>query len=93
MIRSESLKQWDGTVAPNLSAIRGRCEWLAYYSRDLVSLVAHLPVRPAWETQARDDLDTAERELTIALAKVKEAQRQYDNLPRMMDAPALEAAE
>ena len=86
MIRSESMKQWDGKVAPNLSAIEGRCQWLAHYSRDLVSLVERLPIRPAWMSRARDELDTAERELTIALAKVKEAQRQYDNLPRMMEA-------
>jgi hypothetical protein len=38
-------------------------------------------MRPAWEAMARESLVDAERELLIALAVVRAAKDQYDNLP------------
>ena len=86
MIHSESMKQWDGQTQPGLHNIRWACERIQKYANDVQQAALHLPCRPAWQTWARDDLDKAERELTAALARVRDAQRQYDNLPRMMEA-------
>lgn len=86
MTRSPSLKQWDDHVSPRLSAIANRCLWITDKSSELENIVRGIPVRPAWETVARDELNRAEIALVRALAAVRQAQAKYDALPIMIEA-------
>lgn len=86
MLRSPSLKQWDEQVSPRLTAIDNRCRWITEKAADLEQIVSGIPVRPAWETMARDELNNAEIALVRALAAVRQAQARYDALPPMIEA-------
>jgi len=80
-----TLDEWDRRIAPRLNKIQGASGWLSHYAKDLQSSINGLSARPAWETLAREYLNTAERELMMALAVVRATRDIYDNLPIIIE--------
>lgn len=54
------LKQWDTEIAPHLHNIERHCQWIRYYTTELVKCIELLKERPAFETKAQTDLEAAE---------------------------------
>jgi hypothetical protein len=79
------LAEWDKNIAPKLNKISGAAGWLCHYAKDIQSAANALPARPAWESLAREYLNSAERELMIALATVRGVRDVYDNLPVIVE--------
>lgn len=76
-----NLDEWDQRIGPRLQDLEFSGESIARNSRIIQNCIGALPVRPAWESKAREALNNAEIELRMALAVVQTAQRAYDNLP------------
>lgn len=64
--------------------------WITYHSREISEVMLLVKERPDWRTAMQAELQRAKDELTDALERIAEAQRDYDELPT---APLLEAAE
>ena len=74
------LEEWDRRIGPRLQDIEYSGNAIARHARHIQEKTHALPVRPAWESKARNSLNEAEKELRVALAMVKTAQNAYDNL-------------
>lgn len=76
-----SLDDWDKRIAPRLQDLEYCGNKIAYYARHIALNAQNLPCRPSWETLARDALETAEKDLRVALAVVQAAKEKYDTAP------------
>lgn len=79
------MEEWDKRIAPRLNKVQGAAGWLEYHAKQLQTAIGGLEARPAWETLAREYLNSAERELMVALAVVRATRDIYDNLPVLVD--------
>lgn len=75
------LTEWDKKLGPRLQDLEYCGSRIAFYARHIQALISTLPIRPSWESLARCELNNAERELRVALAIVKAAQKLYDDAP------------
>ena len=80
------LDDWDKRIDIKLQDLDYCSGKMAFYSRHIQFLAQTLPMRPAWQTKARDELNKAETELRIALSIVQAAQRSYDHAPVIVEA-------
>jgi len=69
-----TLQDWDTKVRPHLNFIRSGAEMAARHARQL-------PLRPAFESKAQDELAEARMVLEAALKQIVTAQETYANKP------------
>jgi len=69
-----TLQDWDTKVRPHLNFIRSGAEMAARHARQL-------PLRPAFESKAQDELAEARAVLEAALHQIKVAQVTYESKP------------
>jgi hypothetical protein len=69
-----TLQDWDTKVRPHLNFIRSGAEMAARHARQL-------PLRPAFESKAQDELTEARTVLEAALQKIIAAQAEYESKP------------
>jgi len=69
-----TLQDWDTKVRPHLNFIRSGAEMAARHARQL-------PLRPAFESRAQDELAEARTVLETALQKIIAAQAAYESKP------------
>ena len=69
-----TLADWDTKVRPHLNFIRSGAEMAARHARQL-------PLRPAFETKAQDELAEARAVLEAALQQIVTAQVEYEAKP------------
>jgi hypothetical protein len=86
------MEEWDRRIAPRLNKVQGAAGWLEYHAKQLQAAIGGLEARPAWETLAREYLNSAERELLVALAVVRATRDIYDNLPIIVEHAESQAA-
>lgn len=67
-----TLQDWDTKVRPHLNFIRSGAEMAARHARQL-------PLRPAFESKAQDELAEARTVLETALQKIIAAQAVYES--------------
>lgn len=79
------LEEWDRMIGPRLGVLESAVHWLKFDAGNIESAVRNLPARPAWSTEARENLNKAETGLMVALAVVRASQKVYDNLPPIID--------
>ena len=88
----QTLDEWDHRISPKLQDLEYCSGKIAFHTRCIQSAAATLPMRPAWQTKARESLSEAEKELRIALAVVQAARRRYDDAPIMIETYAKDTA-
>jgi len=69
-----TLQDWDTKVRPHLNFIRSGAEMAARHARQL-------PLRPAFESKAQDELAEARTVLETALQEIIAAQAAYESKP------------
>jgi hypothetical protein len=69
-----TLQDWDTKVRPHLNFIRSGAEMAARHARQL-------PLRPAFESKAQDELAEARAVLEVALQRIINAQAIYHSKP------------
>jgi hypothetical protein len=69
-----TLQDWDTKVRPHLNFIRSGAEMAARHARQL-------PLRPAFESKAEDELAEARAVLEAALKQIVTAQATYASKP------------
>lgn len=69
-----TLQDWDTKVRPHLNFIRSGAEMAARHARQL-------PLRPAFEAKAEDELAEARKVLEAALQQIVAAQASYEAKP------------
>lgn len=69
-----TLVEWDQTIGKNLQFIEAGAEMAARHAR-------MLPLKPAFETKAQDELAQARKVLESALQKIIAAQTAYESKP------------
>ena len=69
-----TLQDWDTKVRPHLNFIRSGAEMAARHAKQL-------PLRPAFESKAQDELAEARTVLEAALQKIIAAQAVYESKP------------
>ena len=76
------LEQWDREVKPKLQSIKIDAGWIQYYVKKIVQSCRELAIRPEWETQAQEEIETTIAAFEEALRGLKAAREIYLSKPQ-----------